>query len=111
MSHQSVSFGERIDIRPLGSMLATAKSASLLDSPFLKIKRMILLAGKSLPEHRAPGAITVQCLEGRLRFTADTQSLELEPGQLVALPAGERHAVLALEDSSFLLTILLADHP
>ena len=99
--------GEVIDVRPLGSALATAKTSTLLKTEKIEIIRLVMAAGKLLSEHKARGEITVHCLEGKLAFTALGHTHELTAGQLLYLPAGEPHSVQCLEDASFLLTILL----
>lgn len=99
--------GDVIDVRPLGSALAESKHVSLLETDQLKIKQMVLPKGKELPEHKAPGEITVQCIEGHIEFTSIGKADDLKPGQLVHLRTGELHSVKAIEDSSFLLTIFL----
>lgn len=98
--------GEVIDIRPLGAMLTTTKTSTLLKAERVEIIRLVMAAGKVLAEHKAPGEITVQCLEGKIAFTALGQTHELTAGQLLFLPAGEPHSVVCVEDASFLLTIL-----
>ncbi|MBX3401031.1 MAG: cupin domain-containing protein [Gemmataceae bacterium] len=98
--------GEVIDIRPLGAALTTAKTTTLLKSEKVEIIRLVMAAGKVLAEHKAPGEITVHCLEGKIAFTAFGNTHELTAGQLLYLPAGEPHSVQCLEDASILLTIL-----
>ena len=99
--------GEVIDVRPLGSALATAKTCTLLKTEKVEIIRLVMAAGKVLAEHKARGEITLHCLEGRIAFTALGQTNELTAGQLMYLTAGEPHSVQCLENTSFLLTILL----
>ena len=53
------------------------------------------------------GEITVQCIEGLCEFTTPAGSRQLGPGQLIHLQGGEPHSLLALQDSSALLTICL----
>jgi quercetin dioxygenase-like cupin family protein len=67
-----------------------------------------LPAGKALREHRAPGEITVQCIEGRIEFQTSAGVHWLEPGDLIHLRRNEPHALRAAADSSALLTICLA---
>jgi|SRR5690625_5689356 len=57
-----------------------------------------------LPAHNSPPAATIQVLVGRIRveLDADVQG-EFGAGELWTL-THERHSVLALEDSAFLLT-------
>lgn len=65
----------------------------------------VLVSGQGLPEHTAPGPISVLVLEGRVAFSAQGQRLELGPHDLATLPAHTTHAVMALENSALLLTI------
>jgi quercetin dioxygenase-like cupin family protein len=69
--------------------------------------RIAMTAGKEIAEHEAPGEIIVQCLEGKIAFTAKGSTTELKAGQLLYLNAKEPHSVRCIEDASFLLTILL----
>jgi quercetin dioxygenase-like cupin family protein len=46
---------------------------------------LVLPAGKEIPLHEAHGEITVQCLEGRISFTAESKTQQLSPGQLLYL--------------------------
>ncbi len=53
-----------IDVRPLGTGLRDAVTTSLLKTEALQLMRLVLPAGRGLPTHSVPGAITVLCLEG-----------------------------------------------
>jgi quercetin dioxygenase-like cupin family protein len=97
--------GEVISIRPLGTDLAHARTATLVKTEAFEIIR--LAAGKDIPDHRAPGEITVQCLEGRVTFTAEGKSQALEAGQLLYLGKSIPHSLHGVEDASVLVTILL----
>lgn len=66
---------------------------------------MVLVAGQGLPDHTAPGPITVLVLDGRVAFTSGGERHELGPHGLVTLPARVRHAVVALQNSAILITI------
>ena len=98
--------GEVIHL-PLGAALGSSKTTTLVKTSGLELIRLVLPAGKEIPTHKAPGEITVQCLEGRVAFTADGKTQELTAGQLLYLSAGEPHAVKAIEESSLLVTLLL----
>ena len=99
--------GDVIDVRPLGTALATTKTHTLLKTEHVEVVRLVMTAGKEIAEHKAPGEITVQCLEGKIAFTALGKTEELAAGQMLYLTAGEPHSVKCIEDASFLLTILL----
>ena len=97
--------GEVIDIRPLGNRRADAVTTTLAKSDQLEIIRLILPAGKDIPPHKVAGAITVQCLEGRVEFQAHGKWQTLESGQMLYVAGNEPHAVKAIEPSSLLVTI------
>jgi quercetin dioxygenase-like cupin family protein len=99
--------GETIDIRPLGAAVGSSQTTTLVKTPTLEVIRLVLPAGKKIPEHRAAGEITVQCLEGEVDFTAGGQTVRLSAGQMLFLSGGEPHALHAVQDSSVLVTILL----
>lgn len=63
-----------------------------------------LTSGSSLADHNAPPAATIQVLRGTLEVTTGSGTdTRLTAGQLAQLTK-ERHGVLAVEDSVFLLT-------
>lgn len=93
-----------IDVRPLGPALAGASSSTLVETPTLEIRRLVLPRGEEIPTHLAPGEITVHCLEGRITFFARGAARELNAGQMLVLAAREPHSLVGLEDSSVLLT-------
>jgi quercetin dioxygenase-like cupin family protein len=99
--------GDVIDVRPLGPALAGTKTHTLVKADKFEVVRLVMVAGKELAEHKAPGEITVQCLEGKIAFTTLGKTEELAAGQMLYLNAGEPHSVRCIEDASFLLTILL----
>lgn len=99
--------GEVIDVRPLGATLANSKTKTLLKTKSIEVVRLVLPAGKELSEHKAPGEITVQCLEGKIEFTALGKTEQLETGQLLYLEAEQPHSAKCIEDASFLLTLHL----
>jgi quercetin dioxygenase-like cupin family protein len=99
--------GELIDVRPLGAALRQTSSSTLVRADHLEVFRFVLVAGKTAPDHKASGAITIQCLEGEVEFEAHGRTQILLPGNLVYLDDAEPHAVKALKDSSLLVTILL----
>jgi quercetin dioxygenase-like cupin family protein len=99
--------GEVVDVRPLGSALATTETRTLVKTKAIDVIRMVIPAGKEIPTHKAKGEIVVQCLEGKIAFTACGKTHDLETGQLLYLPTGELHSLRGIEDSSLLLTILL----
>ena len=99
--------GEVIDLRPPGSAPPGADLITLVKTPAMEVRRLTLPKGRELPTHRAPGEITVQCLQGRVAFTADATTVELEAGRMLFLEADTPHSLVGLEDSSLLVTKLI----
>ena len=95
-----------IIVLPLGLALGASKTKTLVKTDNLELIRLVLPAGKEIPTHQAPGEITVQCLEGKVAFTAEGTTRELSPGQVLCLTAGEPHGVKGIENSSLLVTLL-----
>ena len=102
--------GEVVDVRPLGPALASAQTKTLVRAAQVEVIRLAVPAGKTIDEHKAKGEIIVQCLEGRVAFTAFGKTQSLEAGKLLYLPTGEPHTVDGIENASLLLTILLPKH-
>jgi quercetin dioxygenase-like cupin family protein len=66
-----------------------------------------LAAGEELTEHQASSAAIVQVLAGRLRFTADGEELDAGPGFWLHMAPATAHALVAVEPTLMLLTLLL----
>ncbi len=47
----------------------------------------------------------VLVLTGRIKFTAESRTVGLREGELLALPAGVPHSVRASEESAVLITV------
>ncbi len=103
--------GEAINVQPLGVHLLSEKTTALFKSAQLELIRLVLAAGKSLPPHKVPGEITIQCIEGEIDVTAEGASHVLLAGQLLFLSGNVLHGVVAIQDSSALVTIVLAQRP
>jgi len=70
----------------------------------LSVVMIALHQGAELKKHTAAGIITVQVLDGRIRFETGNESLERGKGEMLALHEKIPHAVYAIEESVFLLT-------
>ena len=102
--------GEIVDARPLGLALASSQTTTLVRAEQVEVIRLVVPAGKEIAEHKAKGDLVVQCLEGKVAYTAFGKTQHLEAGKLLYLPTGEPHSVKGVEDASLLLTILLPKH-
>jgi quercetin dioxygenase-like cupin family protein len=93
-------------LRASDSYGATDHAATtILKRPGIRVVLVALKAGGQMHEHHADSPITVQVLQGTIRFDVEGQTLELQPGHLVGVAESLPHRVLGVEDSAFLLTI------
>jgi quercetin dioxygenase-like cupin family protein len=108
MAQAHTGSGQLVSVLPLGDRLRASKTTAILKAEQLEIVRIVLLAGKGLVEHAAPGEISLLCIEGCIDFTVAGTALRMRAGDLIHLHAGEPHALMAVEDASALLTIRLS---
>lgn len=99
--------GQVVDVSPLGARLGQEKTFALFKSTDLEVMRIVLAAGKSLPPHKVPGEITIQCLEGEIAVSVEGTDRTLGAGQLLYLRGGALHGVTAIQDASALVTVAL----
>lgn len=99
--------GEIIPVRPLGTQLTETPSAALLKAHQVEVMRLVLLAGKSVPEHHVAGELTMQCLEGQIELKAQGKAQVLQAGEMVYLEGNVPYSLHAIEHSSLLMTVVL----
>lgn len=110
MALPHASSGQVISIHAAaGESLAQFSSIALAKTEQLELIRMVVPAGKALPEHSVKGQITLQCLQGEIAFDAHGRTAILRSGEMLYLEGGAPHALRAIVDSLLLLTILLRD--
>ncbi|GHQ10194.1 hypothetical protein VN1212_12220 [Helicobacter pylori] len=67
--------------------------------------RICMPKGAILDKHKAPGAISVQVLEGKIIFEAENEKIEMPKGALISLEAQVLHRLDALENSVIRLSL------
>lgn len=82
-------------------------SVTLFKSETLRIVLIGLHENAELKPHKANGVISVQVLQGKIKFTAEQQNHHLEKGQMIALQENIIHSVKALTESFILLTLAM----
>lgn len=107
MAQQHVQSGQVVSVLPLGARLSGARTSALLKAGQLEVVRIVLLAGQHMREHKTPGEITVQCIEGQIEFRTPEALHVLEPGDFIHLRREEPHSLQALSDSSALVTMCI----
>ncbi len=80
-------------------------SKTLVKRDDLRVVLISMQPGAVLKEHHADGSITVQVIEGELRFRTQQQEHALAAGHLLTLGRSIKHSVEAVSDAIFLLTI------
>jgi quercetin dioxygenase-like cupin family protein len=78
---------------------------TLVREPDLRVVLIVMKAGARMLDHQVERTASVHALSGRLRLHLPGKPVELPAHHLLALEAGVRHDVEALEQSALLLTI------
>lgn len=107
MAISHLSSGEVASVLPLGDTLAQTQTTALLRERQLEVMRLVLPAGKGMPEHAVNGPITVQCIEGEVIFSFGNTDRLMRAGDFLYLAAGTRHKLAAVTSASVLVTIVL----
>lgn len=111
MALKHATSGEIVEILPLGASIDEVPSTAIVRDDRIEVMRLVLPAGKTVPEHRVDGPITVHCLEGELEVFAHNEAKPLRAHQLMYLSGGVAHAFHALSDTSVLVTVVRNGSP
>ena len=85
---------------------------TLLKDQGLRVVLILMHAGTAIPSHQAESPLSIQVVEGCLQVRTDSEPVTLKKGHMLALQAGLRHEVKALEESALLLTLATSQsHP
>lgn len=109
MALQHASSGQVIALRRDGEDGMQFSSIALAKTAEIELIRLVLPAGKAMPEHAVKGEITFQCLSGEIAFEAHGRSVTLRGGEMLYLAGATPHALRAVADAVALLTIVLKD--
>lgn len=96
-----------INVAPLGEKLQGAVSTSLIKTERIQLLHMVLAAHQDQPQHHVSEECTIHCLEGEVELVMNGGVRKLRPGNLVLLPAGEKHSLRARTNCAVLVTLLL----
>lgn len=72
----------------------------------LRVVLISLHKGAKLHEHKVEGPITLFVLSGKMNFIAGEEKVVAETNELIVLDKATPHDVEALEDTTFILTII-----
>jgi len=81
-------------------------SRTLHDQGGVRVTLFAFAAGQQLTEHSTPARAMVQVLSGACEFTLAGKKTQLRTGDLLHMPPGLPHAVLATEAFSMLLVTI-----
>lgn len=84
---------------------------TLIKTGPLRVVLVAMGAGGEIAAHEAEGPITVQPVQGQLRFSVGDRDYDLGPGQMLCVGGGVRHSVSSEAGASFLLTVAQAEAP
>jgi quercetin dioxygenase-like cupin family protein len=96
-----------VNVAPLGEKLIDTFSTSLIKTDKLQLLHLVLPAREDQPEHHVDQQCVIHCLEGDVEVVTPAGSRRLGAGELVVLPARQKHSVRARADSALLVTLLL----
>lgn len=77
---------------------------TLVRSPGMSVTLLVVAPRGVIPEHSSEGPITVQPVAGEILFNVEGTDFTLETGELLYVPAGQRHSVTSRTGGTFLLT-------
>lgn len=86
------------------------RAETLVKTDRLRVVLVTMQAGARMHDHTAPGPITIQALQGRIRVSVSDDVHEMSAGTMIAIEPNIVHAVEAVEDGAFLLTISSPPH-
>lgn len=72
----------------------------------LRVTLVMVGAGGRIAPHQTEGPITVQVLDGEMRFRAAGKEHALAAGELLVVDAGVEHSVESAAGVTFLLTVV-----
>lgn len=101
--------GEIVNVTSLQAKLERARSVTLVKTNRFETICMHVDAQHEIPEHKAKGQITLQCLEGKISFTVDKAVHEMSQGDWLYLEEGQPHSLKGIENSVLLLTIIFPE--
>ena len=81
-------------------------SRTLVRKPSGTVTLFAFDEGQCLSEHTAPFDALVQILEGEAEITVSGHPHRVRAGEVILLPAGEPHALLAINRYKMLLTMI-----
>lgn len=99
--------GDLVHALPVANNSEALTSETLIRDDNVEIFRLVLDAGTHMQEHKAAGAMLVQCLQGEAKFRAQDKEHMLTPGSMIYLRDAEPHEVATDVPAVLLITLFL----
>ena len=84
-------------------------SITVFKSESMTIVLIGMHANAELKTHIAKGHISLQVLDGEIKFTAEHQTVSIGKGQMISLKENIPYSVLAIKECFILLTTMIYD--
>jgi len=81
-------------------------SKEILNNPMGTVTLFAFDKGQGLSEHSTPRRAFVTILEGRAEITVSGVKHEVKAGEMLPMPAGAPHALMAVEPFKMMLTMI-----
>jgi quercetin dioxygenase-like cupin family protein len=81
-------------------------SKTLVDKKTGTVTLFAFAQGQGLSEHTAPFDALVQVLDGEVEISISGKVFQLEPGEIILMPANEPHALKAVTPFKMMLTMI-----
>ena len=78
---------------------------TLAKSGRMRVTLVAMAEGNVIGTHQADSPMTLQVLEGHIRFRANADEHEMSAGELLFFGPGDAHDIRATEETSLLITI------
>ena len=96
---------EKLLVEP-GWITGDRNAVTLQKNPKLRVVLISLRKGAALLEHKVEGPITLLVLSGNISFIVGEEKVNAKTNGFIVLERAIPHDVKALEDSTFILTII-----
>ncbi len=109
--HLTFDFAEHIaELRRDDHYVQTGRiGRTLVKEGALRLTLTVLAEGTDIGTHHAAAPMTLQLLEGRLRYRVGDDEFTIREGELLFFGPGHAKDIRALEDTALLLTITGAE--
>ncbi len=107
----SFDLGKHIaELRQDGSYARSGRvGRTLVKAGPLRLTLTLIAAGVDVGTHHAASPMTIQVVQGRLRYRVEEEEFELGQGELLFFGPGHAQDIRALEDTALLLTITASE--